>query len=105
MGRTPLIALSPKKTVEGFVGAFWCTMVFGVVWGTYFMQFKYMTCTVQDLGVSAWSSIECRPNPVFAWKEWQIWRPLAVCLSTVVCQFFDIDCLRPFICFIRLDVQ
>ena len=28
-GRTQLIKLSPKKTVEGFVGAWMCTMVFG----------------------------------------------------------------------------
>ena len=30
MGRTQLIALSPKKTVEGFVGAFFTTIIFGV---------------------------------------------------------------------------
>lgn len=30
-GRTQLIKLSPKKTVEGFVGAFFTTVVFGVV--------------------------------------------------------------------------
>lgn len=29
-GRTPLIKLSPKKTVEGFVGAFICTLIFGL---------------------------------------------------------------------------
>jgi CDP-diglyceride synthetase len=28
-GRTPLIKLSPKKTVEGFVGAYICTLLFG----------------------------------------------------------------------------
>lgn len=28
-GRTPLIQLSPKKTVEGFVGAFVCTVIAG----------------------------------------------------------------------------
>lgn len=27
-GKTPLIKLSPKKTVEGFVGAFICTLIF-----------------------------------------------------------------------------
>jgi len=83
-GRTPLIALSPKKTVEGFVGAFWSTMIFGVIWGTFFMQFKYMICPVHDLGVSAWSSMECTPNPIFVWREWQIWSPLALCLSTLL---------------------
>ncbi|KAK7023450.1 phosphatidate cytidylyltransferase [Paramarasmius palmivorus] len=37
LGRTPLIKLSPKKTVEGFVGAYWCTMLFSLAWGAYFM--------------------------------------------------------------------
>ncbi|KAJ7251468.1 cytidylyltransferase family-domain-containing protein [Mycena haematopus] len=83
-GRTPLIALSPKKTVEGFVGAFWSTMIFGVIWGTIFMQFDYMICPVHDLGVSAWSSVKCTPNPVFVWRDWQIWTPLALCLSTLL---------------------
>ncbi|KAJ7783220.1 cytidylyltransferase family-domain-containing protein [Mycena metata] len=84
IGRTPLIALSPKKTVEGFVGAFWSTMIFGVIYGTYFMQFYYMICPVHDLGVSAWSSVACTPNTVFVWREWQIWTPLAVPLSTLL---------------------
>lgn len=30
-GKTPLIKLSPKKTVEGFVGAFICTLIFAVL--------------------------------------------------------------------------
>lgn len=29
-GKTPLIKLSPKKTVEGFVGAFVCTVIFSI---------------------------------------------------------------------------
>ena len=29
-GKTQLIKLSPKKTVEGFVGAFFSTLIFGV---------------------------------------------------------------------------
>ncbi|KAF5386248.1 hypothetical protein D9615_002239 [Tricholomella constricta] len=83
LGRTPLIKLSPKKTVEGFVGAFWSTLIFGVLWGTYFMRFDYMICPVHDLGVSAWSSTQCTPNPIFVWKDWEIWNPVAVFLSTL----------------------
>jgi phosphatidate cytidylyltransferase len=83
-GRTPLIKLSPNKTVEGFVGAFWSTIVFGIIWGTYFMRFDYMICPVHDLGVSAWSSTQCTPNPVFIWRGWQIWKPLAMFLSAMV---------------------
>jgi phosphatidate cytidylyltransferase len=81
IGRTPLIKLSPKKTVEGFVGAFFSTMVFGIVWGTVFMQWDYMICPVRDLGVSAWSSHGCEPNPVFIWKEWEMWAPLQMFFS------------------------
>ncbi|KAI0929919.1 hypothetical protein AcW1_008740 [Taiwanofungus camphoratus] len=85
LGRTPLIKLSPKKTVEGFVGAFVSTVIFGVLWGTYFMRFEYMICPVQDLGVSAWSgTLHCTPNPVFVWREWAIPVPLRVFLSTLL---------------------
>lgn len=84
LGRTPLIKLSPKKTVEGFVGAFWSTLVFSVLWGSYFMQFKYMICPVHDLGVSIWSDVQCVPNPVFVRREWEIWGPLQVFLSQIL---------------------
>lgn len=83
LGRTPLIKLSPKKTLEGFVGAFFSTVIFGVVWGTYFMQYAYMICPVHDLGVSAWSSMKCEPNPVFMWKVWQTPAPLNMLLNTL----------------------
>lgn len=41
-GRTPLISLSPKKTVEGFVGAFIVTEIFAYIWASIFMRYKYM---------------------------------------------------------------
>jgi len=84
MGRTPLIKLSPKKTVEGFVGAFLCTIVFAIVWGTLCSQFNYMICPVHDLGVNAFSNMKCTPNLVFVWHEWVIWKPIAKFLSTIV---------------------
>lgn len=31
LGRTPLFTLSPKKTVEGFVGALFSTIIIGVI--------------------------------------------------------------------------
>ncbi|KDR75864.1 hypothetical protein GALMADRAFT_68330 [Galerina marginata CBS 339.88] len=83
VGRTPLIKLSPKKTVEGFVGAFISTVIFAVFWGTYFMRFDYMICPVHDLGVSAWSSTGCSPNPVFVWKVLDVWPPVSVFLTTL----------------------
>ncbi|KIY50343.1 phosphatidate cytidylyltransferase [Fistulina hepatica ATCC 64428] len=83
LGRTPLIKLSPKKTVEGFVGALFCTMIFSILWGTYFMRFDYMICPVRDLGIHAWNTVRCHPNPVFVWRNWQIWKPMSVFLSTL----------------------
>lgn len=68
-GRTPLLKLSPKKTVEGFVGAFILTLIFSVAWGTFWQQFNYMICPAHDLGVNAFSDIQCRKNPVFVWTE------------------------------------
>ncbi|KAI0663407.1 cytidylyltransferase family-domain-containing protein [Cubamyces menziesii] len=85
LGRTPLIKLSPKKTVEGFIGAFFSTIVFGLLWGTYFMRFDYMICPMRDLGVTAWSGqLQCTPNPVFVWRDWQMPTPLSVFLSTLI---------------------
>lgn len=59
-------------------------MIFSVLWGTFFMRFNYMICPVHDLGVSAWSTIQCTPNPAFVWKEWEIWTPVAIFLSALV---------------------
>ncbi|KAI8986460.1 phosphatidate cytidylyltransferase [Pilobolus umbonatus] len=65
-GKTRLIQLSPKKTVEGFVGGFVMTVILGFLIATLLMRFDYMTCPVTDLGASAWSNISCEPkNPVF----------------------------------------
>ncbi|KAI8880833.1 phosphatidate cytidylyltransferase [Backusella circina FSU 941] len=72
-GKTPLIQLSPKKTVEGFVGGFLCTIVFGFLACTLLMRFDYMTCPVHDLAASAWSHVSCEPkNPVFTSAPWQL---------------------------------
>ncbi|KAG0098163.1 hypothetical protein BGZ93_000938 [Podila epicladia] len=64
-GKTPLIKLSPKKTVEGFVGGWIMTIFFGMLFATLFLQFPYMICPVKDLRASAFSGLTCDPNPVF----------------------------------------
>ncbi|GAA5947776.1 hypothetical protein JCM10213_002108 [Rhodosporidiobolus nylandii] len=79
-GRHQLIKLSPKKTVEGFVGAFFVTILFAVAWGTFFMRFNYMICPAQDLSTSAFSNIQCKPNHVFEWREF----PLPSSISTTL---------------------
>ncbi|KAA8913320.1 cytidylyltransferase family-domain-containing protein [Sphaerosporella brunnea] len=64
-GRTQLIKISPKKTVEGFVGAWGCTVLFGMFMTNILMRYKYFICPVKDLGANVWTGLECTPNPVF----------------------------------------
>jgi len=65
-GKTPLIKLSPKKTREGFVGAWICTLIFGFFWASLLRRWEYMICPVKELGATAFSgTLTCDPNPVF----------------------------------------
>lgn len=56
------------------------------------MRYDYMICPVKDLGVSVLSSVSCKPNPVFVWKEWEIWTPLRFALSSLVSHFIIYQC-------------
>jgi len=42
-----------------------------------------MICPVHDLGVSAWSSVKCDPNPVFIWREWTTPAPLNLLFASL----------------------
>ncbi|OLL21664.1 putative phosphatidate cytidylyltransferase [Neolecta irregularis DAH-3] len=71
-GRTQLIQLSPKKTVEGFIGGWICTIIIGGLISNILMQFKYMICPVKDLGANAFSGVDCIPNSVFTSQTYTI---------------------------------
>ncbi|KAF2479561.1 phosphatidate cytidylyltransferase [Neohortaea acidophila] len=64
-GKTQLIKLSPKKTVEGFVGAWICTVLLGFVLTNVLMRYSYFICPVNDLGANVFTGLHCTPNPVF----------------------------------------
>ncbi|KAI2614792.1 phosphatidate cytidylyltransferase [Hypoxylon fragiforme] len=64
-GRTQLIKLSPKKTVEGFVGAWVMTIGWAILLTNVLMRSKYFICPVNDLGANIFTGLECDPNPVF----------------------------------------
>ncbi|MCJ1418269.1 hypothetical protein MMC32_004616 [Xylographa parallela] len=64
-GRTQLIKLSPKKTVEGFVGAWIFTVIFGIGMTNVLMRYSYFICPVDDLGANIFTGLTCTPNPVF----------------------------------------
>lgn len=86
-GRTQLIKLSPKKTVEGFVGAWIATVLFSFLLVNILMRSKYFICPVnvslsdatlrfvsdtvlnnfnlQDLGANVFTGLKCDVNPAF----------------------------------------
>jgi len=64
-GRTQLIKLSPKKTVEGFVGAWIFTVIFGYLIANSLSKHTYFICPVNDLGANFFTGLDCKINPVF----------------------------------------
>lgn len=69
-GRTQLIKLSPKKTVEGFVGAWIMTVLFAGILTNLLAKSKYFICPVTDLGANIFTGLSCDPNPVFIPKTY-----------------------------------
>ncbi|KAL8381919.1 hypothetical protein RB595_005936 [Gaeumannomyces hyphopodioides] len=92
-GRTQLIKLSPKKTVEGFVGAWVMTVLFGILLTHLLSRSKYFICPVTDLGANIFTGLACDPNPVFVPKTYTLpdfvflprdWAPkLSITMSTM----------------------
>ncbi|GME97364.1 unnamed protein product [Ambrosiozyma monospora] len=65
-GKTQLISISPKKTVEGFVGAWICTTIMSILLTYIISNSYYFICPVNGtLSVNCLSGITCDPNPVF----------------------------------------
>lgn len=83
-GKTPLIDLSPKKTVEGFVGAFIVTEIFAYGWATFFQRYNYMICPAVSLGMNAFKEIACDVNPVFHWHYLPLPPAIASLASSVL---------------------
>ena len=83
-GRTPLISLSPKKTVEGFVGALLVTLVFSWYWSGFFQRFQYMVCPAVSLGMNVFSNATCDVNSLFIPREAPLPSVIASALSLVV---------------------
>ncbi|KAN0059988.1 phosphatidate cytidylyltransferase [Thecaphora frezii] len=85
-GKTPLIDLSPKKTVEGFVGAFVITEFFAYGWATLFQRYNYMICPAVSLGMNAFKEIHCEVNPVFNWHYLPLPPAVSAMVSSIVGQ-------------------
>jgi phosphatidate cytidylyltransferase len=71
-GRTPLIRLSPKKTVEGFIGGWMFTLLWGVIFTQILLKMPYMLCPAHDLTENAWNYTMCELNPVFVSQRYHL---------------------------------
>lgn len=70
-GKTRLLMLSPKKTVEGYVGSSVITIVWGVM-VTYILQrYKFFTCPQSYITFKpfeTWRNIDCEQSTIFQQK-------------------------------------
>ncbi|ABN67121.1 CDP-diacylglycerol synthase [Scheffersomyces stipitis CBS 6054] len=71
-GKTQLIEISPKKTVEGFVGAWVCTTIAAVIFSYILTQSDYLVCPAVNLSTHLYNFPHCEPNPVFIPQIYQI---------------------------------
>jgi phosphatidate cytidylyltransferase len=88
-GRTPLIALSPKKTWEGFIGGFFGTVIAAFFLARAFSRFKWMTCPRLDLSLGP---LDCDPGPLFEARDFSAaelaaWLRVPPALSRLVYRF------------------
>ena len=71
LGRTKLIAISPKKTLEGFLGAWFFTALASIILTRLLSPYMYLTCPVQDLHTNFFSNLTCDLNPVFLKQDYK----------------------------------
>ncbi|KAH8554563.1 phosphatidate cytidylyltransferase [Umbelopsis sp. PMI_123] len=68
-GRTQLCRLSPKKTLEGFIGAAIITLAVSFPLSQLLARNGYMLCPVTSLRVTTWHKPTCLPSAVLTSKE------------------------------------
>lgn len=68
-GKHPLIDLSPKKTVEGFIGAAFWTIVTGFLLAGSLRHYDFMVCPKPEWGVAIAS---CVHDPIFNLREYAV---------------------------------
>eukprot|EP00994_Dinema_validum_P005142 NODE_324_length_1891_cov_131.399566_g233_i0.p1 GENE.NODE_324_length_1891_cov_131.399566_g233_i0~~NODE_324_length_1891_cov_131.399566_g233_i0.p1 ORF type:complete len:280 (+),score=38.60 NODE_324_length_1891_cov_131.399566_g233_i0:432-1271(+) len=69
--KAPFLKLSPNKTWEGFIGAFFLTLVFAFFIPKWLVQFPYLTCPAAEAGAN------CIPHPVFKVRTYVLWPSMA----------------------------
>jgi len=59
----PFLSLSPNKTWEGFIGAFFCTLVYGWYFSDWTSRYDWFVCPQLDL--ETYGSLDCEPAAHF----------------------------------------
>ena len=72
-GRTSLIQLSPKKTWEGFIGAFFSTIAFGFVFANILARYEFFACPVEyrEDSITA-ATLSCKPGYIFTQQAYNV---------------------------------
>lgn len=72
-GRTSLIQLSPKKTWEGFIGAFFSTIVFGFLFANLLARYQFFACPIEynEDSITA-VTISCKPSYIFTQQPYDV---------------------------------
>ncbi|EQC33991.1 phosphatidate cytidylyltransferase [Saprolegnia diclina VS20] len=63
--KTQFLKLSPNKTWEGFIGAFFCTLVFAFFSASWLATLPWMTCPLESLPQFFPEPLTCNVHPVF----------------------------------------
>ncbi|CAH1176106.1 unnamed protein product [Phaedon cochleariae] len=71
-GKTPLILLSPKKTVEGYILGGASTFVFGAVLAYIFCHLQFLVCSPNYVGDSFVLDTNCTRSYLFKVREYSI---------------------------------
>ncbi|QLG71858.1 hypothetical protein HG535_0C02080 [Zygotorulaspora mrakii] len=71
-GRTKLIEISPKKTLEGFLGAWFFTGLASIILTRLLTPYMYLTCPVQDIHTNFFTPLTCELNPVFIPQDFRL---------------------------------
>jgi phosphatidate cytidylyltransferase len=72
VGRTQLSKLSPKKTVESFLGAWLCTVLLGFAIASILQQYTYFTCRASKLQATILTGLSCKSSHVFSEQEYTL---------------------------------
>ncbi|XP_067937953.1 phosphatidate cytidylyltransferase, photoreceptor-specific-like [Watersipora subatra] len=83
-GKTPLIKLSPKKTLEGYLGGGLATIVYSIIVTYVMLHYDYLVCPIEYAMRKGSISLDsCIRNPVFMQAEYSMPATLQSLLSLV----------------------